>query len=159
MNIAKKEALTNLNEDEKSFFEMVSDFSKSDIQPLVKKMDAENKIDPSLIPRFFEIGLMGIEIPEEYEGSGASFMMAVLAVQALAQVDPSMSVVIDVQNTLVNNAIIKWGSSELKKRYLVELATNKIGSYCLSESSSGSDAFALKLKAKKKGGLLYSQWK
>ncbi len=151
MGTLKREALTCLDEDEKSFFEMVSDFSRSDIQPLVKKMDDENKLDLSLVPRFFEIGLMGIEIPEEYEGSGASFMMAVLAVQALAQVDPSMSVIIDVQNTLVNNAIIRWGSSTLKERYLTQMATNKIGSYCLSESSSGSDAFALKLKAEKKG--------
>ncbi len=150
MNLQHKEALTQLNEDEKTFFETIKNFSTSIISPLVKKMDAENKIDPSLLPQFFDIGLMGIEIPEEYEGSGGSFMMAILAVEALAQVDPSMSVIVDVQNTLVNNAFIKWGNNKIKKKYLTQLSTCKVGSYCLSESSSGSDAFALKLKAEKK---------
>ena len=143
--------LTLLSEEEKIFFETVKDFADKDVAPLVKKMDQEAQMDIYLLPKFFNMGLMGIEIPQEYQGAGASFFMAILAVQAMSQVDPSMGVLIDVQNTLVNNAIMRWGSTPLKQKYLPQLATKKVGSYCLSESSSGSDAFALKLKAEKRG--------
>ncbi|RME88269.1 MAG: acyl-CoA dehydrogenase, partial [Candidatus Hydrogenedentota bacterium] len=143
--------LTQLTEEEQSFFETVRDFAKSEIGPKVSQMDAEGQMDTSLLPKFFEMGLMGIEVPEKYQGSGASFFTAILAVEAMSQVDPSMGVVIDVQNTLVNNAFMRWGSDFLKEKYLPQLATEKVGSYCLSESSSGSDAFALKTRAVKKG--------
>ena len=145
------QALTTLTSDEKDFFESVKDFAKNEIGPKSLVMDQNNQLDESLIPKFFEMGLMGIEVPEKYQGSEASFFMAILAVQAMSQVDPAMGVVIDVQNTLVNNAIMRWGSEELKAKYLPQLVTEKIGSYCLSENTSGSDAFALKTRAEKKG--------
>ncbi|MDH5721150.1 MAG: acyl-CoA dehydrogenase family protein [Spirochaetia bacterium] len=140
-----------LSEEEKIFFDTVKEFAKDKIAPIVMKMDEDGALDKSLLPRLFEMGLMGIEIPAEFDGSQSSFFNAILAVQALAQADPSVSVVVDVQNTLVNNAIIKWGSDKLKKKYLPRLASGKVGSYALSESSSGSDAFSLKTKAEKKG--------
>ena len=142
-------ALTSLSEEEQLFFETIKSFSQDKILPLVKKMDGDNQVDPSLIPLFFEMGLMGIEIPEKYKGSASSFFMAILAVQAISQVDPAMGVIIDVQNTLVNNAVLRWGNEAVHEKYLPMLASEKVGSYCLSESSSGSDAFALKLTAKK----------
>ena len=145
------QALTTLTSDEKDFFESVKDFAKNEIGPKSLIMDQNNQLDESLIPKFFEMGLMGIEVPEKYQGSEASFFMAILAVQAMSQVDPAMGVVIDVQNTLVNNAIMRWGSEELKAKYLPQLVTEKVGSYCLSENTSGSDAFALKTRAEKKG--------
>ena len=145
------QALTTLTPDEKDFFESVKDFAKNEIGPKSQVMDQNNQLDESLIPKFFEMGLMGIEVPEKYQGSEASFFMAILAVQAMSQVDPAMGVVIDVQNTLVNNAIMRWGSEELKAKYLPQLVTEKVGSYCLSENTSGSDAFALKTRAEKKG--------
>ena len=145
------QALTTLTSDEKDFFESVKDFAKNEIGPKSLAMDQNNQLDESLIPKFFEMGLMGIEVPEKYQGSEASFFMAILAVQAMSQVDPAMGVVIDVQNTLVNNAIMRWGSEELKAKYLPQLVTEKVGSYCLSENTSGSDAFALKTRAEKKG--------
>lgn len=145
------QALTTLTSDEKDFFESVKDFAKNEIGPKSLVMDQNNQLDESLIPKFFEMGLMGIEVPEKYQGSEASFFMAILAVQAISQVDPAMGVVIDVQNTLVNNAIMRWGSEELKAKYLPQLVTEKVGSYCLSENTSGSDAFALKTRAEKKG--------
>ena len=145
------QALTTLTSDEKDFFESVKDFAKNEIGPKSLVMDQNNQLDESLIPKFFEMGLMGIEVPEKYQGSEASFFMAILAVQAMSQVDPAMGVVIDVQNTLVNNAIMRWGSEELKAKYLPQLVTERVGSYCLSENTSGSDAFALKTRAEKKG--------
>ena len=145
------QALTTLTSDEKDFFESVKDFAKNEIGPKSLVMDQNNQLDESLIPKFFEMGLMGIEVPQKYQGSEASFFMAILAVQAMSQVDPAMGVVIDVQNTLVNNAIMRWGSEQLKAKYLPQLVTEKVGSYCLSENTSGSDAFALKTRAEKKG--------
>ena len=114
-------------------------------------MDEEAKIDPSLPPQFFELGLMGIEVPEEYGGAETTFFMSILAIEALSRVDPAIVVMVDVQNTLVNNAFLNWGSDELKKKYLPQLTSNKIGAYALSEAGSGSDAFALKTKAEDKG--------
>ncbi|MCX7631735.1 MAG: acyl-CoA dehydrogenase [Turneriella sp.] len=143
--------LTVLSEEEQAYFETVRDFAKNEITPHVMAMDEAQKIRPEIIEKLFSMGLMGIEIPQSLEGSGASFFTAILAVEALSQVDPSVGVMVDVQNTLVNNAFMRWGSEALKKKYLPQLATAKIGSYCLSESSSGSDAFALKTRAVKKG--------
>lgn len=144
-------ALTILSEEENDFFNTVRGFAESNVKPHVAKMDEEGRFEKSLIPKFFEMGLMGIEVPQAYQGSEGSFFMAILAVQALSQVDPSVGVMIDVQNTLVNNAFLRWGTEALKEKYLPQLATKKVGSYCLSESSSGSDAFALKTTAQKKG--------
>ena len=145
-------ALTILSDDEQSFFDSIKNFAVKEITPLVTSMDEAQKIDSGIVKKLFDMGLMGIEVPETYQGSGLSFFTAVLAVEAISQVDPSVGVMVDVQNTLVNNAFLRWGSDSLKKKYLPQLATGKVGSYCLSESSSGSDAFALKTKAAKKDG-------
>ena len=147
----KQNALTILSDDEKMFQEAVSGFAKDRIGPHVLRMDREACIDKSLLPQLFEMGLMGIEIPEEYDGAGGSFMTAILAIEALASVDPSISVMVDVQNTLVINALINYGDEAQKRKYLPKLASEWIGSYALSEASSGSDAFALKARAERKG--------
>ena len=143
--------LTLLSEDEQLFYDMVGSFAKEKIKPLVRTMDDEAHIDSSLIPQLFELGLMGIEIPEKYGGSETTFFMSILAIEALSSVDPSVAVVVDVQNTLVNNAFLRWGSEQLNERYFPQLAAKKIGAYALSEAGSGSDAFALSTKAEKKG--------
>jgi alkylation response protein AidB-like acyl-CoA dehydrogenase len=144
-------ALTQLSSEEKDFQLAVRQFAEKEIGPLVSKMDEAALLDKNLIPKLFEMGLMGIETPEEFGGSGSSFMMACLAIEELARVDGSVSVFVDVQNTLVTNAFLRWANAEQKKKYLPLLASGKVGSYCLSESSSGSDAFALKLQAKDVG--------
>lgn len=144
-------ALTQLDEEQLLFRDAVLGFARERIGPLVAQMDHDAKIEPSLLPALFELGVMGIEIPQEYGGSGSSFFNAVLAVEALATVDASVSVLVDVQNTLVANALLRWGNEEQKQRYLPRLATEWVGSYALSEASSGSDAFALKARAEKKG--------
>jgi len=143
--------LTLLSEDEKLFYDMVGDFANEKIKPLVRKMDDESRIDQSIIPQLFELGLMGIEIPEKYGGSETTFFMSILAIEALSSVDPSIAVVVDVQNTLVNNAFLRWGSDELNEKYFSQLATKKMGAYALSETGSGSDAFALATRAEDKG--------
>jgi len=143
--------LTVLTEEESMFKEMVQDFAQAEIAPLVKEMDQAAVFRADILEKFFELGIMGIEIPEEYEGTGSNFFMAILAVEALAKVDASAAIYVDVQNTLVNNAIIRFGSEELKKKYLPQLATERIGGYALSEAESGSDAFALKTRADEKG--------
>ncbi|MFW6347731.1 MAG: acyl-CoA dehydrogenase [Cyclonatronaceae bacterium] len=143
--------LTQFSEDEEMLREAAADFAQSAVGPLVHKMDQEAKLDPELIKQFFELGLMGIEIPEEYDGGGGSFFMSVLAIEEIAKVDASTSVFMDVQNTLVNNAFLNFGSDFLKKKYLPRLATDTVGAYALSEASSGSDAFSLKTKAEKVG--------
>ncbi len=145
------EALTTLTEDEELFRSMVREFAEKEIGPHVATMDREMKIEPSLIPKFFELGLMGIEIPEEYGGAGSSFFMASLAVEEISRVDASMGVFMDVQNTLVNNAILRWANDDQKKRYLPRLATDTVGAYALSEPDSGSDAFALTCQAVEDG--------
>jgi len=144
-------AITDLDEDEQFFYKTILDFAKEKIEPLRSKMDQEAKIDPVLPPQFFELGLMGIEVPEKYNGSGTNFFMSILAIEALSRVDPSAGVMVDVQNTLVNNAFLNWGSEAIKQKYLPQLSEKKIGAYALSESGSGSDAFALKTKAEDKG--------
>ena len=143
--------LTALTEDETMFAEAIGGFFREQVGPLVHEMDENQKMDKGLIQQFFDMGLMGIEIPEEFGGAEGSFFMACLAVEEAAKVDPSVAVLIDVQNTLCINAIKKWGNDEQKARLLPKLATELIGAYALSESSSGSDAFALKLKAAQDG--------
>lgn len=143
--------LTQLDEEQVLFQAAVLGFARERIAPLVHDMDARAALDPSLLPGLFELGVMGIEIPEDYGGSGSSFFNAILAVEALATVDASVSVLVDVQNTLVANALLRWGNDDQKKRYLPRLASEWVGSYALSEASSGSDAFALKARAEKKG--------
>jgi alkylation response protein AidB-like acyl-CoA dehydrogenase len=144
-------ALTQLSEEERLFRDSVLDFAKKRIAPKVAHMDEEAKMAPELIPALHELGLMGIEIPEQYGGSGASFFNAILAVEALAEVDPSVSVLVDVQNTLVANALLRWATPAQKEKYLPQLAQKWVGSYALSEAGSGSDAFALAAQAEKKG--------
>jgi alkylation response protein AidB-like acyl-CoA dehydrogenase len=140
-------ALTHLAEDEIIFRDSVYEFADREIRPLVREMDEHARIPRSLIDKLFELGVMGIEVPESYGGSGASFFHAVLAVEALSRVDPSIGVLVDVQNTLVINALLRWGHADLKGRYLPRLAADTIGAYCLSEAGSGSDAFALQTRA------------
>jgi alkylation response protein AidB-like acyl-CoA dehydrogenase len=144
-------ALTDLTEDESAFAEAVAGFFKEVVGPRVHAMDKAQKMDPDLIEQFHAMGLMGIEIPEKYGGSGGSFFMACQAVEEAAAVDPSVAVLIDVQNTLVINAIRRWGTEAQRKKFLTKLATEWVGAYALSESSSGSDAFALRCKATKDG--------
>jgi alkylation response protein AidB-like acyl-CoA dehydrogenase len=140
-------ALTRLAEDEIIFRDSVYEFADREIRPLVREMDEQAKIPRHLIDQLFELGVMGIEIPESYGGAGASFFHAVLAVEALSRVDPSIGVLVDVQNTLVINALLRWGHTEIKQRYLPKLAARTLGAYCLSEAGSGSDAFALQTRA------------
>jgi butyryl-CoA dehydrogenase/short/branched chain acyl-CoA dehydrogenase len=143
--------LTHLSEDERLFAEQVRQFAEERVRPLVSKMDQEAKIPRDLIDACFELGLMGIEIPEQYGGAGATFFMSILAVEELARVDASLAVVVDVQNTLVNNALLRWASEEQKQRYFPKLAERWVGAYALSEAGSGSDAFALACRAHDRG--------
>ncbi len=140
-----------LTEDEILFRDNIRQFAEEKIRPLVKAMDERSMFDPGLIGQFFQLGIMGIEIPEEYGGVGGKFFESILAVEELSRVDASAGVVVDVQNTLVNNAMLRWGNEEQKKRYLPRLASSLCGAYALSEASSGSDAFALQTKAELKG--------
>jgi alkylation response protein AidB-like acyl-CoA dehydrogenase len=144
-------ALTQLSDDEVQFRDAVRDFAESEIKPLVHEMDQKAEMNSGLIKKLFEMGLMGVESPEKYGGAGSTFTMACLAVEELARVDGSISVLMDVQNTLVTNAFLKWGSEALKEKYLPKMATEWVGAYALSESGSGSDAFALKTRAELKG--------
>jgi len=143
--------LTTLTEDEQMLKEAAADFAEASIKPLVEEMDENAKLDPGLTKQFFEMGLMGIDIPEKYSGGGGTFMMSVVAIEQISRVDASAGVFMDVQNTLVNNAFVNYASEFLKEKYLPQLATEKVGAYCLSEAGSGSDAFALKCKAKEDG--------
>jgi len=145
------QSLLALTEDEQLFRDSVRQFAEEAVRPLVKEMDEKGVFEHSLIEQFFQLGLMGIEIPEQYGGSGASFFEAILAVEELARVDPSAAVVVDVQNTLVNNAILRWANEEQKKKYLPKMASEWVGAYALSEAGSGSDAFALQCRAQDKG--------
>lgn len=143
--------LTNLTEEEQMFKDMVYEFAEEQIKPYSAEMDREGKFKPELIKQFFELGLMGIEIPEEFGGTGTSFFMSIIAIEALSMIDASAAIYMDVQNTLVNNAILRWGNEALKQKYLPQLATEKLGAYALSEAGSGSDAFALKTRAEDRG--------
>ncbi|MBT4187333.1 MAG: acyl-CoA dehydrogenase [Gemmatimonadales bacterium] len=144
-------ALTTLSEQEQMFQEAVRDFATAEIAPKVREMDEAQQIDAGIIQQLFELGLMGIEIPEMYGGTGADFFTSILVVEELSRVDPSIGVLVDVQNTLVVNAFIRWGSEELKAKYMPMLATGSIGAYALSEAGSGSDAFALTCRATQDG--------
>src|SRR6185436_417124 len=143
--------LTDLAEDEASLRDVVRDFAKERVAPLVSKMDEEERLPRELIDACFELGIMGVEIPERHQGAGGTFFMATLAVEQLARVDASVAVLVDVQNTLVNNALLRWGNEDQKPRYLPRLASDWVGAYALSEAGSGSDAFALACRATDKG--------
>jgi alkylation response protein AidB-like acyl-CoA dehydrogenase len=143
--------LTALTEEERLFADTVRQFAEDRIRPRVQAMDEAGRLDPEIIPPCFELGLMGIEIPEEHGGSGGSFFLACLAVEELSRVDPSVGVFVDVQNTLFNNCLLRWGTPEQIARYGPRMATDTVGAYALSEASSGSDAFALRTRAEKSG--------
>jgi alkylation response protein AidB-like acyl-CoA dehydrogenase len=143
--------LTKLNHDEELFRDSVYEFADGEIRPLVHDMDEQAKIPRELIDKLFDLGVMAIEIPETYGGTGASFFHSVLAVESISRVDPSVGVLVDVQNTLVVNALNRWGNEETKRRYLTKLAGGTVGAYALSEAGSGSDAFALTTRAAEKG--------
>ena len=143
--------LTVLSEEEQMFQQSVRDFAVERIRPLVHKMDHDATMDPGLIRSFFELGIMAIEVPEKFGGAGSSFFNAVLVVEELSHVDASCGVLVDVQNTLVANAIIRWGNDDQKSKYLSMLARDTVGAYALSEAGSGSDAFGLATKADDKG--------
>jgi alkylation response protein AidB-like acyl-CoA dehydrogenase len=144
-------ALTDLRDEERLFFDTVLAFARDRVGPKVREMDESAHLDPPLVRDLFELGVMGVEIPTEYGGGGSSFFNAILAVQALARVDPSVAVLVDVQNTLVDNALLRWGNTAQKEHYCPKLASEWVGSYALSEASSGSDAFALKARAERRG--------
>jgi butyryl-CoA dehydrogenase/short/branched chain acyl-CoA dehydrogenase len=140
-----------LSHEETLFRDSVEQFAQDQVAPLVRRMDEEQEIDGTILRRVFELGLMGIEIPEEFGGSGGTFFDSVLAVEVLSAVDPSIGLLIDVQNTLVASALLRWGTAEQKERYLPRLSSDTVGSYALSEAGSGSDAFALQTRAEKRG--------
>jgi len=144
--------LTLLAEDEQILRQSVHDFAAAEIRPLVREMDEHAKMAPALIEKLFGMGLMGVEIPENFGGAGGTFFHSVLVVEELSRVDPSVGVLVDVQNTLVINAILRWGNPEMKARLLPRLASKSIGAYGLSEAGSGSDAFALQTRAVEQGG-------
>jgi alkylation response protein AidB-like acyl-CoA dehydrogenase len=148
MNI---QPLTQLTEDEQMLRDAAAEFADTVIKPKVHEMDEAAKLDPELIDMFFDMGFMGIEIPEQYSGGGGTFFMSIVAIEQISRVDASVGVFMDVQNTLVNNAFLRWGTDEINERFLPQLATEKVGAYCLSEAGSGSDAFALKCSAEEDG--------
>ena len=139
------------------FRDNIRQFADDKVRPLVKEMDEKGVFDQDLIHQFFQLGLMGIEIPEQYGGGGGKFFEAILAVEEMSRVDASAGVVVDVQNTLVNNALLRWGSEEQKKRFLPRMAADTCGAYALSEAGSGSDAFALQTRADAQGQRLRSE--
>ncbi len=143
--------LVALTDDEVLFRENVRQFADQTIRPKVKEMDEKGVFDQQIIDQFFQLGLMGIEIPEQYGGAGGRFFESILAVEEISRVDPSAGVVVDVQNTLVNNALLRWTTDDQKRRYLPKMASNTVGAYALSEAGSGSDAFALQTRAQLKG--------
>src|SRR5579871_6550912 len=144
---AARPPLTQLSEDETLFRDSVYEFADREIRPRVREMDEHAKIPRELLDKLFDLGVMGIEIPESYGGAGATFFHAALAVEAFSRVDPSIGVLVDVQNTLVINALLRWGGDDVKRRYLPKLAAATIGAYALSEAGSGSDAFAMATRA------------
>ena len=143
--------LTTLSEDEQMFRDSVREFAEGEIRKRVEEMEEQGRLDPALINQCFDLGLMGIETAEEFGGAGGSFFQAILAVEEISRVDASVGVLIDVQNTLVNNALSRWANSEQKKKYLPQLAAEKVGAYALSEAGSGSDAFAMQTRAVDRG--------
>ncbi len=149
--MTRPQPLVALTEDEQMFRDSVRQFAQETIGPKVRDMDEHGKFDPEIVQQFFQLGLMGIEVPEQYGGGGGTFFEAILAVEELSKVDPSAGVIVDVQNTLVNNALLRWGTEEQKKRYLPRMASEWCGAYALSEAGSGSDAFALQTRAELRG--------
>jgi butyryl-CoA dehydrogenase/short/branched chain acyl-CoA dehydrogenase len=143
--------LVALTDDEVLFRDNVRQFAEEKIRPLVREMDEKGVFDHGLIEQFFQLGLMGIEIPEQYGGGAGTFFEAILAVEEISRVDASAGVVVDVQNTLVANALLRWASDEQKKRYLPRMTSETVGAYALSEAGSGSDAFALQTRAEARG--------
>jgi len=143
--------LTLLTDEESLFQQSVREFAHQQVRPLSSEMDEKGKFAPELLQQFFDLGLMGIEVPEEYGGQGGTFFNAILAVEELSRVDASAGVIVDVQNTLVNNAILRWGTEEQKRKYLARQSADTVGAYALSEAGSGSDAFALTTKGDDKG--------
>ena len=143
--------LTTLSEDEQMFRESVREFAEGEIRKRVEEMEKQSSLDAALIKQCFALGLMGIETPEEFGGAGGSFFQAILAVEELSRVDASVGVFVDVQNTLVNNALLGWANPEQQKKYLPQLAAEKVGAYALSEAGSGSDAFAMQTRAIDRG--------
>jgi alkylation response protein AidB-like acyl-CoA dehydrogenase len=148
---SERRPITQLGEDEILFRDTVREFAQGEVAPLVRRMDEEQQMDAALVGKLFALGLMGIEIPEEFGGSAGSFFDSVLAVEMLSAVDPAVGLVVDVHNTLVASALLRWGTAEQKKRYLPRLATDTMGAYALSEAGSGSDAFALQTRAERQG--------
>ena len=148
---AAPQPLTVLTEEETMFRDAVREFAQTEIAPHVAEMDEQGRFNPELIPKFFELGLMGIEVPERWGGAGGSFFMAVLAIEELARVDASAAIYVDVHNTLVNNCLLRWGSEEQKARYFPRMTDGLLGAFALSEPASGSDAFALETKAEQVG--------
>jgi alkylation response protein AidB-like acyl-CoA dehydrogenase len=144
--------LTVLAEDERIFRDSVRDFAHARVRPLVREMDEQAKFPRALVDELFDLGVMGIEVPERYGGAGGRFFHAVLAVEELSRVDPSVGVLVDVQNTLVINALLRWGTEDIKQRYLPVLSTRTVGAYALSEAGSGSDAFGLATRATEADG-------
>jgi alkylation response protein AidB-like acyl-CoA dehydrogenase len=144
-------ALTDLTEEESFFRASVREFAEGEVRPRVEAMEHAGKLDADLIRQCFELGLMAIETPDEYGGAGSTFFNAILAIEELARVDASTAVFVDVQNTLVANALLRWANEDQKKKYLSQMAESKVGAYALSEAASGSDAFALKTRAVDKG--------
>ena len=142
------QALTTLSEDEQMFKDAILSFADSEIRPHVEEMDETEQLNKELLPKLFEMGIMGVELPENHGGTGGSFFMSILAVEALATVDPAISVLVDVQNTLVNNVFMNFANKEVQDKYMPLLASSKVGCYCLTEPNSGSDAFALETQAK-----------
>ncbi len=143
--------LTVLTEEEIMFRDAVAGFAEEEVRPRVMDMERAGKLDPSLLPKYFEMGLMGIEVPEEFGGAGGSLFMVTLAVEEISKIDAAAAIVCDVQNTLVNYPINRYGSQAQKEKYLPQLTSGKVGAYALSESGSGSDAFGLAARAEKKG--------
>ena len=143
--------LTVLSEDEIIFRDSVRDFADAQVRPLVREMDEHAKFSKTLLGQLFDLGVMGIEVPEAYGGAGGRFFHSVLAVEELSRVDPSVGVLVDVQNTLVINAVMRWGNADVKQRYLPKLASTTVGAYALSEAGAGSDAFALTTRAREDG--------
>ena len=144
--------VTQLSEDERMFADAVRAFARLEVAPLVRLMDEAQHMDAELVEKMFALGLMGIEIPEEYSGSGGSFFDVILAVELLSAIDPAVALLVDVQNTLVASALLRWANDDQKRKYLPRLAEDTVGAYALSEAASGSDAFALQTRAEKRGG-------
>lgn len=151
LEVTKRMPVTFLTEDEALFRSTVRDLASTRLKPLVRKMDEEGVLDKSILKDIFDLGIMGIEIPEAYGGAGGSFFMSALAVEEFSRIDPAIGVIVDVQNTLVNNVFLRWANEEQRQKYFLRLAKDTVGAYALSEATSGSDAFALATRAEDRG--------